>query len=208
MSSTQGRDRSPISDTILKIVRSMSVPVKALHVTPMGAYRSDAHVGPWGDNPSVPDCSHWCLPGVPDTWNEIVFSYLLHKDGVPSQQSASWRCIYFVVLFWNLWSSLLSVGTVWLLFITQDLVDKPSWLPCFLENRSLLIYVLYIYNPTEADFSYATGQELQMNLHQPSWKRLGILEIIFTWWLLCIQAPDRKPNQKWKNKSSEGVMTS
>lgn len=89
MSSTRGRERSPISDTILKVVMSMSVPVKALHVTPMGAYRSDAHVGPWGDNPSVPDCSHWCLPGVPDTWNEIVFSYLLHKDGIPSQQSAS-----------------------------------------------------------------------------------------------------------------------
>jgi hypothetical protein len=25
-------------------------------------------------------CSHWCLPGVPDTWNELVYSFLLLRD--------------------------------------------------------------------------------------------------------------------------------
>lgn len=81
-SRTRGRDRSPISDTIIKVVKKMTVPVTLLHVTPMGAFRSDAHVGTWNDNPSVPDCSHWCLPGVPDTWNEILLSFLLSKNGV------------------------------------------------------------------------------------------------------------------------------
>lgn len=76
-----GRDRSPISDSIIKVVEKMTAPVKVVHVTPMGAFRSDAHVGTWSDNPSVPDCSHWCLPGVPDTWNEIIFSNLLPKNG-------------------------------------------------------------------------------------------------------------------------------
>ncbi|GAB2270347.1 Protein trichome berefringence-like 7 [Dionaea muscipula] len=82
MPRTKGRERSPISDTIMKVVRNMSVPVMPLPVTSMGAYRSDAHVGRWSDNPSVPDCSHWCLPGLPDTWNEVLFSYLLEKDVV------------------------------------------------------------------------------------------------------------------------------
>ncbi|KAJ0547865.1 putative PMR5 domain, PC-Esterase [Helianthus annuus] len=68
--------RSHFSDIIKKVVNNMSVPVTTMHVTPMGSYRSDAHVGIWGDNPTVPDCSHWCLPGVPDAWNEILFSYL------------------------------------------------------------------------------------------------------------------------------------
>lgn len=54
----------------------MTVPVTTMYVTPMGSFRSDAHVGTWSDNPTVPDCSHWCLPGVPDAWNEILFSYL------------------------------------------------------------------------------------------------------------------------------------
>ncbi|KAJ6335808.1 hypothetical protein OIU78_012419 [Salix suchowensis] len=79
-SRTGGRDRSPISDIIIKAVKAMAVPVTVLHVTPMGAFRSDAHVGTWSDNPSVPDCSHWCLPGVPDMWNEILLSNLLSKN--------------------------------------------------------------------------------------------------------------------------------
>ncbi|XP_050214241.1 protein trichome berefringence-like 7 [Mercurialis annua] len=74
-----GKDRSPVSDIILKEVDKMSLPVTVLHVTPMGAFRSDAHVGAWSDNPLVPDCSHFCLPGVPDMWNEILLSYLMSE---------------------------------------------------------------------------------------------------------------------------------
>lgn len=83
---TKGRDRSRISDIIIDVVKKMMTPVTVLHVTPMGAFRSDAHVGTWSDNPSVPDCSHWCLPGVPDTWNEILLSMMLSKDG----QTVQW----------------------------------------------------------------------------------------------------------------------
>ncbi|KAL9259434.1 trichome berefringence-like 7-like protein [Drosera capensis] len=79
---TKGRDRNPISDIILNVVKNMTVPVTPLHVTPMGAYRSDAHVGRWSDNPLVTDCSHWCLPGLPDTWNEFLLFHLLGKDAL------------------------------------------------------------------------------------------------------------------------------
>lgn len=68
----------------MKVVRKMTVPVTVLHVTPMGAFRSDGHVGSWSDNPSVQDCSHWCLPGVPDMWNEIFFFYLMPMSSVSS----------------------------------------------------------------------------------------------------------------------------
>lgn len=76
MSRSKSEYRSRFSDIIKRVVKNMSVPVIAMHVTPMGSFRSDAHVGTWSDNPTVPDCSHWCLPGVPDAWNEILFSYL------------------------------------------------------------------------------------------------------------------------------------
>ncbi|KAG6432557.1 hypothetical protein SASPL_104137 [Salvia splendens] len=75
----KGKQRSSVSDAIIKAMNNVSVPVKLLHVTQMGASRSDAHVGSWSDNPSVPDCSHWCLPGLPDVWNELLFSFLLSK---------------------------------------------------------------------------------------------------------------------------------
>ncbi|XP_065847326.1 protein trichome berefringence-like 7 [Euphorbia lathyris] len=81
---TGGRDWSPISHTIIEAVKKMTLPVTVLDVTPMGAYRSDGHVGTWSDNPSVPDCSHWCLPGVPDMWNEILLAYLMSMNDVSS----------------------------------------------------------------------------------------------------------------------------
>lgn len=81
MSKVNGRDKHPFSDAIIDAAKNTSIPVTVLHVTPMGAFRSDAHVGTWSDNPSVPDCSHWCLPGVPDVWNELLFSFLLSDQG-------------------------------------------------------------------------------------------------------------------------------
>ncbi|KAJ7945259.1 Trichome birefringence-like family [Quillaja saponaria] len=72
----KGRDRSLFSDTVLEVAKNMTVPITVLHITSMSAFRSDAHVGNCSDKPSVPDCSHWCLPGVPDMWNEIVLSHL------------------------------------------------------------------------------------------------------------------------------------
>lgn len=82
LSEPGGKDQSEFSDTIMNVVKDMKVPVTVLHITPMSALRSDAHVGYWSDNSSLSDCSHWCLPGVPDVWNEIVLSYLFANHGV------------------------------------------------------------------------------------------------------------------------------
>ncbi|KAF3571984.1 hypothetical protein F2Q69_00058442 [Brassica cretica] len=77
---TQGRDRSIFSEMIKEVVKNMTVPVSVLDVTSMSAFRSDGHVGLWSDNPLVPDCSHWCLPGVPDIWNEILLFFLFRQQ--------------------------------------------------------------------------------------------------------------------------------
>ncbi|KAF9596948.1 hypothetical protein IFM89_014592 [Coptis chinensis] len=29
---------------------------------------------------SIQDCSHWCLPGVPDTWDELLYAHLLSRE--------------------------------------------------------------------------------------------------------------------------------
>ncbi|KAM7464640.1 hypothetical protein LguiA_032761 [Lonicera macranthoides] len=69
------------------VLRDMKTPVIYLNVSRLTAYRKDAH-------PSIyrmeyktvedqiaavhsQDCSHWCLPGVPDTWNELLYASLL-----------------------------------------------------------------------------------------------------------------------------------
>ena len=76
LSETEGKDSSPFSDTVFDVVKNMAVPVTVLHITPLSAFRRDAHAGMWSDKPNMSDYNHRCLPGVPDVWNEILF-YLL-----------------------------------------------------------------------------------------------------------------------------------
>ncbi|MED6196452.1 Protein trichome berefringence-like 7 [Stylosanthes scabra] len=83
---TEGRDRSLFLDTVLEVVKNVRVPINVLRVTSMSAFRSDGHVGNWSENPSIQDCSHWCLPGVPDMWNEIVLSQLFSDNENPYRQ--------------------------------------------------------------------------------------------------------------------------
>ncbi|XP_068463297.1 protein trichome birefringence-like 11 isoform X2 [Phaseolus vulgaris] len=59
-----------------------------LNVTQMTARRKDGHSSVYylGRNvgPVMPhrrqDCSHWCLPGVPDTWNEMLYALVLKHE--------------------------------------------------------------------------------------------------------------------------------
>ncbi|TYI93251.1 hypothetical protein E1A91_D02G124200v1 [Gossypium mustelinum] len=99
---TEGRDRSIFSETIFEVIKNMTVPITVLQVTSMSAFRRDAHVGGWSDNPMVPDCSHWCLPGLPDIWNEIFLSYLLADYGLPAVNGKQCE-------FWVLRSALIAI---------------------------------------------------------------------------------------------------
>lgn len=76
---TNGNDYNVFSNIISEVVANMTATVTLLDVTYMGALRSDAHVGKWSDAPSALDCSHWCLLGIPDAWNELLFSNILTK---------------------------------------------------------------------------------------------------------------------------------
>jgi hypothetical protein len=60
--------------------------LRVMNVTLMTAQRRDGHPAVYNVEPSarVPvgqraDCSHWCLPGVPDTWNELLYAMILTR---------------------------------------------------------------------------------------------------------------------------------
>ncbi|XP_047966922.1 protein trichome birefringence-like 33 [Salvia hispanica] len=65
-------------------------PITFLNITQLSSYRKDAHVSiykrKWSpltpeeiaDPATYADCNHWCLPGLPDTWNELLFAKLLY----------------------------------------------------------------------------------------------------------------------------------
>ncbi|CAI0443838.1 unnamed protein product [Linum tenue] len=65
-------------------------PVTFLNITQLSNYRKDAHTSiykkQWNpltaeqlaDPASYADCVHWCLPGLQDTWNELLFAKLFY----------------------------------------------------------------------------------------------------------------------------------
>ncbi|XP_020520624.1 protein trichome birefringence-like 6 isoform X2 [Amborella trichopoda] len=68
-----------------EVIKEMRTPVTVLNITDISGLRVDGHPSVYGRKPgvspssSVQDCSHWCLPGVPDTWNELLYFLLVSK---------------------------------------------------------------------------------------------------------------------------------
>lgn len=81
------RPYPPKSSVLEDVLKKMKTPVSYLNITRMTDYRKDAHPSVYRKqsltdeerrNPLMfQDCSHWCLPGVPDSWNELVYAKLI-----------------------------------------------------------------------------------------------------------------------------------
>ncbi|KAK7265358.1 hypothetical protein RJT34_32977 [Clitoria ternatea] len=71
-----------------EVIQGMKFPVKLLNVTRLTNFRKDGHPSVYGKNTMggkkvstrKQDCSHWCLPGVPDAWNELIYSTLVFQQ--------------------------------------------------------------------------------------------------------------------------------
>ncbi|KAH1239099.1 Protein trichome birefringence-like 2 [Glycine max] len=69
------------------VIQQMKTPVVYMNISRLTDYRKDGHPSVYrtGYKASMKqntaalfeDCSHWCLPGVPDTWNELLYVSLL-----------------------------------------------------------------------------------------------------------------------------------
>ncbi|KDP29554.1 hypothetical protein JCGZ_19267 [Jatropha curcas] len=48
--------------------------IKLLDITSLSELRDEGHISRYSvkATPGVNDCLHWCLPGIPDTWNELI----------------------------------------------------------------------------------------------------------------------------------------
>jgi hypothetical protein len=70
----------------------MKVPVNFLNVTTPSEYRKHAHTSIYtavegkllspeqkSDPLKYADCLHLCLPGLPDTWNELLYTYIISR---------------------------------------------------------------------------------------------------------------------------------
>ncbi|RDX76575.1 Protein trichome birefringence, partial [Mucuna pruriens] len=73
-----------------KVLKNMKTRVTYQNITRMTDFRKDGHPSIYRKQNLSPeerksplryqDCSHWCLPGVPDIWNEILYAELLMRE--------------------------------------------------------------------------------------------------------------------------------
>ncbi|XP_058091855.1 protein trichome birefringence-like 2 isoform X2 [Magnolia sinica] len=63
------------------VLQRMKTPVVYLNISRLTDYRKDGHPSiyrkEYKTDRQSQDCSHWCLPGVPDTWNELLYASLV-----------------------------------------------------------------------------------------------------------------------------------
>ncbi|KAH9317194.1 hypothetical protein KI387_018963 [Taxus chinensis] len=68
------------------LLKKTKFPINLLYITRLSNYRIDGHPSvystvlteqQWKNPEAYSDCSHWCLPGVPDTWNELLYASLV-----------------------------------------------------------------------------------------------------------------------------------
>ncbi|CAK7323666.1 unnamed protein product [Dovyalis caffra] len=62
-----------------KVLSRIKKPVYLLDVTLLSQYRKDAHPSHYSGDHGGTDCSHWCLPGLPDTWNQLLYAALFSR---------------------------------------------------------------------------------------------------------------------------------
>ncbi|XP_031248390.1 protein trichome birefringence-like 33 [Pistacia vera] len=82
--------RRSIMEVIGEVFSHSKYPITFLNITQLSNYRKDAHTSIYKKqwNPLTPeqkanpfsyaDCVHWCLPGLQDTWNELLFAKLFY----------------------------------------------------------------------------------------------------------------------------------
>ncbi|KAF9595173.1 hypothetical protein IFM89_037602 [Coptis chinensis] len=64
--------------TIVKdVLGTIENPVYLLDVTTLSQLRKDAHPSSYNGLGGM-DCTHWCIPGLPDTWSQILYAALIH----------------------------------------------------------------------------------------------------------------------------------
>lgn len=79
-----------------RLTESRAMNLVVLNVTDMTSRRKDGHpsiyyLGAENGLASLhhQDCSHWCLPGVPDSWNELLSVIILKRESTRAGNARS-----------------------------------------------------------------------------------------------------------------------
>ena len=63
---------------VKEVISSIKKPVHLLDITVLSQLRKDAHPSSYNGFKGM-DCTHWCVAGLPDTWNELLYATLIRE---------------------------------------------------------------------------------------------------------------------------------
>ncbi|KAI7742245.1 hypothetical protein M8C21_033978, partial [Ambrosia artemisiifolia] len=66
----------PAEKVMEQVLSGVRKPVSLLNITRLSQLRKDAHVSSFNAFKGM-DCTHWCVSGVPDTWNQLLAAALV-----------------------------------------------------------------------------------------------------------------------------------
>ncbi|KAF5195329.1 trichome birefringence-like [Thalictrum thalictroides] len=79
-----------------RLNKSQAMEIDVLNITHMTSWRKDGHLSLYYLGPKAgpapihrQDCSHWCLPGVPDVWNELLYAVFLRREAIHNNHSTT-----------------------------------------------------------------------------------------------------------------------
>lgn len=67
--------------TLEKVLSEVTKPIHVLNITTLSQLRKDAHPSSYNGFKGM-DCTHWCIAGLPDTWNQLLYATLISSNTV------------------------------------------------------------------------------------------------------------------------------
>ncbi|KAG6556463.1 hypothetical protein Mapa_002408 [Marchantia paleacea] len=70
--------KGPATDQVVENAARGSKRIHLLNISFLSGSREEGHISKYGKGKDSghQDCLHWCLPGVPDVWNELLYGHL------------------------------------------------------------------------------------------------------------------------------------
>ncbi|XP_021750794.1 protein trichome birefringence-like 38 [Chenopodium quinoa] len=66
----------PALEVAKQVISTISKPVYLLDITTLSQLRKDGHPSSYNGFKGM-DCTHWCVAGLPDTWNQLLYTTLI-----------------------------------------------------------------------------------------------------------------------------------
>jgi hypothetical protein len=67
----------PASYVLQSVLQNVTQPVQLFNITALSELRKDGHPSSHNIFHAM-DCTHWCVGGVPDTWNELLYASIVN----------------------------------------------------------------------------------------------------------------------------------